>query len=140
MKFKNEAERLELIESFKQKAESLTQSMKSEIPEDTKVMFETVTDYDDPIEIDGEEGEKIIDIPGDIYVCYIKQPHIMTAVMILDKLNKRDSFGAGFAAWDSMVIAAPHSSKEIEKYRIKLGLVGRLGYLLDALRPDIKKN
>lgn len=143
MRFENKEKRLELIEGFKEKAKSLTHSMKDDIPEDTEVVFETVTDYDEKtviVEDPESEGKTITEKPGDIYVCYIKQPHIMTAIAVMDKLNKKDLFSAGYIAWDAMVIGAPHSSKEIEKYRFKLGLVGRLGFLLEMMIPDIKKN
>jgi len=156
MKFSNEAQRLELIKGFAEMAESLTQTKKAEIPEDTKIIFETVTEWDekptiewieDPnllgekLDSDGEPRKiKVENHGGEIFVCYIRQPQMMTAVILFDKLNKKDTFSAGFTAWDAMVLPFPISSKEIEKHRYKLGLLIKVANALDAAFPDLKKN
>lgn len=143
--FKSEEERDKLLKDFAEKAEALTISMKGEIPSNTKVVVETVTTWDEPVtnpnsEFPDDRSKDITTTGGKIVACYIKQPHIMTAVVILDKLQRRDSFSAGLSAWEAMVIPAPASCKECDEYSYKLGLVGRLGFLLDGMKPDIKKN
>jgi hypothetical protein len=144
--FKSEEERNQLLKDFDEKAKSLTISMKGEIPANTKIQVETVTIFDEipttvPNEEFPEDRSKDTTITGGkIIACYIRQPHIMTAVVILDKLQRRDSFSAGLSAWEAMVIPYPASCKEVEEYSYKLGLVGRLGFLLDGMKPDIKKN
>lgn len=140
MKFNSEKERDELIKGFEIKAKSLTDSMKKEIPEKTEVTFETVTVWGEDVEAqDSTEDNKKFNKTGNIHVAYIKQPHIFTAVKILDMLAQQKMFEAGFTAWDAMIIQV-HSSKEVEEYGIKLGLVGRLGWMLKAAVPDLKKN
>lgn len=140
MYFNNEKERDEFIEGFVKKAESLTQTMKKDLPENTSVIFETVTIWGDEKESpDSKEDDKKFDKTGNIYVAYIKQPHILTAVRVLDLLSQQKMFEAGMLAWDSMILST-HSSKEIEQYSVKLGLVGRLGWMLKTSVPDVKKN
>lgn len=140
MQFKNEKERDELIKGFETKAKSLTDSMKKEIPENTEVIFETITEWGENVEAsDSTEDNKKYDKTGNIFVAYIKQPHILTAVKVLDMLAQQRMFEAGMMAWDAMIISV-HSSKEIENYSLKLGLVGRLGWMLKASVPDLKKN
>lgn len=141
MKFNSLEEREDLIKSFEDKSKTLTTSLKSEIPSGTEVSFESVTIWDDAIPVIVNEETKETEnkvVSGEIYVMYIKQPHIITSVQIMDKLAQNNLFGAGFFAWGAMVISSS-SSPEIEKDDIKLGLCARLAQMVQIKVPDFKK-
>ena len=136
MKFINEQQREELIKGFEETAKALTASMKSDIPEDSVISFDTITEYDETNSLPSEDNPE--PKAGKLYVAYIKQPHILTAIKVLDLLNQRRNFDAGFLAWEAMIIKS-ESSKEIQKDKYKLGLCARLGYVIEMAAPDFKK-
>jgi len=165
MRFSTREERDSLIAGFQTKADSLTSDLlkKNEIPKGTKIIFETATDWDteisqekmslavrglidlsefipdDKIEYE-EDGKtvKSISNPGDILVMYIRQPQLINAAQILDRLRRGGQSEAGLFAWDSMVLSQ-HSSPEIEEYERKLGFATRLGNTILIKAPDYKK-
>ena len=155
MKFSNREEREKLIKSFDSKAEDLTLSMlkSKEIPAGTKVLVETITNWEFEIPVGKEAPEdaveeikgigknpvsKTISNPGEIYVAYIRQPQLINAGQIYDRLFKSGKFEAGLYAFDSMVLLK-HSSPEVENYDIKLGLAWRLAEFISVKLPDHKK-
>ncbi len=165
MRFNTREERDSLIAGFQTKADSLTEKMlkNNEIPQKTKVSFETVTQWDGEVnratgfpddveevnpnavkisgaQEDSSDVEKVkrISNPGDIYVMYVRQPQLINASQIIDKLIRGGVMEAGSFAWDSMVLSR-ESSPEIEEYEIKLGLFARLGNMVAMKAPDFKK-
>ena len=159
MKFTTRSEREELIKGFEIKAAELTAKMLKtnppSIPQKTKVIFETITNWDNEIPIKkllpdyvgevapddiviNEKGKKIITNPGEIFVAYIRQPQLINAGQIYDKLFKSGKFEAGLFAFDAMVLKS-ESSPEVEDYSIKLGLAWRIAEFILIKLPDHKK-
>ena len=147
MKFSNREEREKLIKSFDVKTEELTTSLlkSKEIPQGTKVLVETITNWEFEIPVGKEVPDDVVDKktktisnPGEIYVAYIRQPQLINAGQIYDRLFKSGKFEAGLYAFDSMVLLK-HSSPEVENYDIKLGLAWRLAEFISVKLPDHKK-
>ena len=156
MKFSTLEERESLLKSFSEKADSLTVSMLKErsIPNKTKVIFETITNWDEgeflpildeennPVLIDGEiqlSSIKSEPSSGDILVAYIRQPQLLNGTEIMDILLKKGEFQAGLKGFDSMVLLK-HSSPEVEDQDIKFGICWRLAKALSIRLHDLKKN
>lgn len=75
---------------------------------------------------------------GKVFVAYVQQPHILAAAKCMDMLMAKNFYQAGSMMWDTMVL--PESDIEVKtdgKY--KLGLEGRLGFLLEVQAPEDKK-
>ena len=145
MKFTNREEREKLIKSFEDKSVQLTDQMlkSKEIEHGTKVLVETITNWEFEIPVGKDVPEdiiknKIASNPGEIYVAYIRQPKLINAGQIYDKLFKTGKFEAGLYAFDGMVLLK-HSSPEVENYDIKLGLAWRLAEFISVKLPDHKK-
>src|ERR1017187_6393617 len=107
MKFTNREEREKLIKSFEDKSVQLTEQMlkSKEIPQGTKVLVETITNWEFEIPVGKDVPEdivknKIASNPGEIYVSYIRQPQLINAGQIYDRLFKSGKFEAGLYAFD----------------------------------------
>ena len=153
MHFSNREEREKLIKSFDLKAEELSVSLSksNEIPKGTKVLVETVTEWEFDIPVskllpsytgepipDDVKVKNVVTNPGEIFVAYIRQPQLINAGQIYDKLFQNGKFEAGLFAFDSMILTK-HSSPEVENYSIKLGLAWRLAEFISVKLPDHKK-
>lgn len=148
MKFTSLEERKKLLDDFNKKADALTVKLKKEIPTNSVIVVETITEWEREINLKTRVPDDIYDQkgktkvllpnPGEIYVAYIRQPHLLTAIQVMDKLAIRQIWAAGLFAWDAMVL--PESSTEINLDRNKITICGRLGQMLDVALPDVKKN
>ncbi len=153
MRFETLQERLDLIESFKNRAKELEEEKKNEKGLDKnfncKVIFDTRTEYDEDVEV--LETLEFVPKPlikcevrsekcsGDIYVFYIRQPKLLDSIKILEAGDKENKvYSKCLIAWDAM-IDTKNSSPEIFTDRIKLGYLPNMINHIDVLAGDQKK-
>ena len=148
MVFTSKEERDSLIESFKVRAQELTDAKwknpetkfldkERKLPQNNlKVDFDHRTEYDTVVEVEGEISE----CSGNIYVFYIHQPTLDQSIRILTASNPPmgNAYNSGKEAWDVM-IDKKESSPEVFQDFIKLGYLLRLVNKIDALLSDQKK-
>lgn len=110
-------------EEFAEKAIALGTAL------NTKVAWEAVSEL-------SEQGL----LTGKVFVAYFREPALMLAARALDLLWAQKINECGQMLWAACFLKS-ESSSEIESVRAyHLGMLHKVGNMLDAIAPDVKKN